>query len=197
MEKIAFGKKILKILVVILGAFVFFIGILSVCAVMMNWEFRAWFTDILVTIAGFIAAGFAAGIVYLIGAYTMGPEKQAAVKTAGIVLIIGVIMGSMLFSVIGFFYYAFTRREERTAYIEGQKYVVRSEGIEYIGKDWHPDRFIMIWFPDRESIDRCFSSEKYRKIMSKRENTVDSQAIIVTAGERYGDNSDKRERRMR
>lgn len=55
----------------------------------------------------------------------------------------------------------------------------------------------MIWFPDRESIDRCFSSEKYRKIMSKRENTVDSQAIIVTAGERYGDNSDKRERRMR
>ena len=46
MEKVAFGKKILKILVVILGAFVFFIGILSVCAVMMNWEFRAWFTEI-------------------------------------------------------------------------------------------------------------------------------------------------------
>ncbi len=139
MEKIAFGKKILKILVVILGAFVFFIGILSVCAVMMNWEFRAWFTDILVTIAGFIAAGFAAGIVYLIGAYTMGPEKQAAVKTAGIVLIIGVIMGSMLFSVIGFFYYAFTRREERTAYIEGQKYVVRSEtrGLKTVGMSYH------------------------------------------------------------
>ena len=73
----------------------------------------------------------------------------------------------------------------------GGRYVVRSEGIEYIGKD-----FIMIWFPDRESIDRCFSSEKYRKIMSKRENTVDSQAIIVTAEEMYGDNSGKRERRM-
>ena len=79
----------------------------------------------------------------------------------------------------------------------GGRYVVRSEGIEYMGKDWRPDRFIMIWFPDRESIDRCFSSEEYRRIMSKRENTVDSQAIIVTAGERYGDNSDKRERRMR
>ena len=79
----------------------------------------------------------------------------------------------------------------------GGRYVVRSEGIEYIGKDWHPDRFIMIWFPDRESIDRCFSSEKYRKIMSKRKNTVDSQAIIVTAEEMYGDNSGKRERRMR
>ena len=79
----------------------------------------------------------------------------------------------------------------------GGRYVVRSEGIEYIGKDWHPDRFIMIWFPDRESIDRCFFlREIQEKIMSKRKNTVDSQAIIVTAGERYGDNSGKRERRM-
>lgn len=78
----------------------------------------------------------------------------------------------------------------------GGRYVVRSEGIEYMGKDWRPDRFIMIWFPDRESIDRCFSSEEYRGIMSKRENTVDSQAIIVTASERYGDSQDKGEGEM-
>lgn len=76
------------------------------------------------------------------------------------------------------------------------RYVVRSEGIEYMGKDWRPDRFIMIWFPDRESIDRCFSSEEYRRIMSKRENTVDSQAVIITAGEMYGDDRDKREGKM-
>ena len=78
----------------------------------------------------------------------------------------------------------------------GGRYVVRSEGIEYMGKDWRPDRFIMIWFPDRESIDRCFSSEEYRRIRSKRENTVDSQAVIITAGEMYGDDRDKREGKM-
>ena len=59
----------------------------------------------------------------------------------------------------------------------GGRYVVRSEGIEYMGKDWRPDRFIMIWFPDRE-------------------NTVDSQAVIITAGEMYGDDRDKREGKM-
>ena len=41
-----------------------------------------------------------------------------------------------------------------------------------------------------------FSSEIHRKIMSKKGNTVDSQAIIVRQSERYGDNSGKRERRM-
>jgi len=88
-------------------------------------------------------------------------------------------------------------RADYDDYIKRVRPIVEEHGgIEYIGKDWHPDRFIMIWFPDRESIDRCFSSEKYRKIMSKRKNTVDSQAIIVTAEEMYGDNSGKRERRM-
>ena len=60
----------------------------------------------------------------------------------------------------------------------------------------HGGRYVMIWFPDRESIDRCFSSEEYRRIMSKRENTVDSQAVIITAGEMYGDDRDKREGKM-
>lgn len=39
-------------------------------------------------------------------------------------------------------------------------------------------------------------SEEYRRIMSKRENTVDSQAVIITAGEMYGDDRDKREGKM-
>ncbi|WP_138311877.1 DUF1330 domain-containing protein [Clostridium sp. 1001271B_150615_H5] len=73
----------------------------------------------------------------------------------------------------------------------GGRYVVRSEGIEYMGKDWQPDRFIIIRFPDRESIDLCFSSNAYKNIMSKRENTVDSRAIIVMDGEMYGDEREK------
>ena len=68
---------------------------------------------------------------------------------------------------------------------------MRSEGIEYMGKDWQPDRFIIIRFPDRESIDLCFSSNAYKNIMSKRENTVDSRAIIVMDGEMYGDEREK------
>ena len=68
----------------------------------------------------------------------------------------------------------------------GGKYVVRSEGIEYIGKDLHPDRFIMIWFPDRESIDRCFSSEKYRKIMSKGKIQWTARPLLSRQGRGMG-----------
>lgn len=65
----------------------------------------------------------------------------------------------------------------------GGAYVVRDEKIEYLGNSWHPDRVIVIRFPDRESIDRCFSSEEYKQIMSKRTDTVESQAIIVSGVE--------------
>lgn len=71
--------------------------------------------------------------------------------------------------------------------------MVRSEGIEY-RKDWHPDRFIMIWFRTGEHRP-VFSSEKYRKIMSKRKIQWTARPLLLRR-ERYGDNSDKRERRM-
>lgn len=63
----------------------------------------------------------------------------------------------------------------------GGVYLVRSERIKYLGEGWKPDRMIVIRFPDRGSLDACFSSEEYGRIMGKRISSVDSHAIIVPA----------------
>lgn len=61
----------------------------------------------------------------------------------------------------------------------GGKYLVRTEDIAYLSKDWKPDRVIIIEFPSKELLESCFSSEQYQKIKSKRENSVKSMAIVV------------------
>lgn len=59
------------------------------------------------------------------------------------------------------------------------KYIARSEKITVLKKGWSPDRVIIIAFDTREQLDKCFSSEEYRKIAFMRENSVESKAIIV------------------
>lgn len=78
--------------------------------------------------------------------------------------------------------------ENYTRYIENVKpivekyhgrYMARSEKITALNKEWSPNRVIIIEFDTREQLDKCFSSEEYRKIAFMRENSVDSRAIIV------------------
>lgn len=59
------------------------------------------------------------------------------------------------------------------------KYIARSEKITALNQEWSPDRVIIIAFDTREQLDKCFSSEEYRKIAFMRENSVDSKAIII------------------
>lgn len=61
----------------------------------------------------------------------------------------------------------------------GGRYLVRTERITHLSEDWKPDRVIVIEFPSQERLEACFSSEQYRNIKSKRENSVRSMAIIV------------------
>lgn len=61
----------------------------------------------------------------------------------------------------------------------GGKYIVRSNDIESINEKWNPDRLIIIKFPSRDALDNCFGSDEYKKIISKRESSVDARAIIV------------------
>ncbi|MBT9779870.1 DUF1330 domain-containing protein [Clostridium sp. MCC353] len=58
-------------------------------------------------------------------------------------------------------------------------YLVRTENLTALSNNWTPDRLIIIRFPDREHLDRCFQSEEYRRIAGKRENSVDSRAVIA------------------
>lgn len=61
---------------------------------------------------------------------------------------------------------------------QGQ-YIIRSENIISIDHQWHPDRFIVIEFPDLEHLNQCFHSSEYLHISKKRESSVESHAIIV------------------
>ena len=59
------------------------------------------------------------------------------------------------------------------------KYIIRSEKITPLGIDWKPNRVIIIEFDTKEHLEDCFASEEYRKIASLRENSVNSNAIIL------------------
>lgn len=61
----------------------------------------------------------------------------------------------------------------------GGEYLVRTDSVESWNELRKPDRCIVIRFPNREAIKNCFTSEQYKKIMSKRTEHVDSRAIIV------------------
>lgn len=61
----------------------------------------------------------------------------------------------------------------------GGEYLVRTNEVIPLSDDWKPDRVIVIRFPSRESLERCFASEEYRQIKSLREDSVDSHAIVV------------------
>ncbi len=62
----------------------------------------------------------------------------------------------------------------------GGTYLVRTEKIDQpFPGSWNPDRVIVIRFENRETCDRCFASEEYRKIMGLRTESVKASAIIV------------------
>lgn len=61
----------------------------------------------------------------------------------------------------------------------GGKYLVRSEKMDFMSKEWKPDRLIVIEFLSKEQLEQCFASDEYRQIKDKREQFVDSRAIIV------------------
>ena len=61
----------------------------------------------------------------------------------------------------------------------GGEYLLRTEKITPLSPDWHPDRIIIIRFPDRQTLDKCLQSKKYRKIMALRTDSVDARAVIA------------------
>lgn len=69
----------------------------------------------------------------------------------------------------------------------GGRYLARTEKIVPLSDLWKPDRVIVIEFPSRERLDACFSSEEYGKVKGKREQSVDSRAIIVEGVGEDGD----------
>lgn len=61
----------------------------------------------------------------------------------------------------------------------GGRYLIRTDCVIPLSEKWKPDRVIIIEWENKEQLEACFSSEEYRKIAAKRENSVDAKAIIV------------------
>ena len=61
----------------------------------------------------------------------------------------------------------------------GGQYIVRSEKITALSPLRNPQRVIIIAFPSKEDLIRCFHSEEYTAIKNKRTESVDARAVIV------------------
>ncbi|MBR6400587.1 MAG: DUF1330 domain-containing protein [Firmicutes bacterium] len=61
----------------------------------------------------------------------------------------------------------------------GGEYIIRSEKITPLSSKRTPQRVIIIKFPSREQLEKCFASEEYKSIMDKRTGSIDARALIV------------------
>lgn len=61
----------------------------------------------------------------------------------------------------------------------GGEYIVRSEKITSLSPKREPQRVIIIAFPSKDALMRCFNSDEYRAIMNKRVESVDARGLIV------------------
>lgn len=61
----------------------------------------------------------------------------------------------------------------------GGRYLIRSNRVVALQKEWSPERVIVIEWDTREQLELCFSSHEYKEIVDKRKNSVSSRAIIV------------------
>lgn len=61
----------------------------------------------------------------------------------------------------------------------GGEYLVRGGSCLSLNGDWHPERMVVIAFPNREAVDACFNSPAYQQLAPLRENSTKSRAIVV------------------
>lgn len=61
----------------------------------------------------------------------------------------------------------------------GGKYIVRSEKVTSLSPKRNPQRVIIISFPSKAALLRCFNSEEYAAIKSIRVESVDARGLIV------------------
>jgi uncharacterized protein (DUF1330 family) len=45
--------------------------------------------------------------------------------------------------------------------------------------DWKPDRLVIIEFPSRKDLERCFGSQEYKEIVPLRDRSATGSMIMV------------------
>ena len=61
----------------------------------------------------------------------------------------------------------------------GGEYIIRGGAVTPLFGDWLPERIILIKFPSKETIEKCFSSKEYLEIKHLRENSTITKSVIL------------------
>ena len=61
----------------------------------------------------------------------------------------------------------------------GGRYLVRGGKATPLAGSWTPERLVILEFPSRDHITRCFSSAEYREIAPLREAGADACSVVV------------------
>lgn len=64
----------------------------------------------------------------------------------------------------------------------GGEYLFRTESITPVEGDWMPQRILLIRFPDKTALLRCFSCEDYLALKPLRDATSQSKTLVITPG---------------
>lgn len=81
-----------------------------------------------------------------------------------------------------------TDQAQYERYVAAARPIVRSHGGSYLLTCNHvstlsgetpPERVVLIRFPDRQALDRCFGSAEYAKVAPLRESSTESRALII------------------
>jgi uncharacterized protein (DUF1330 family) len=72
-------------------------------------------------------------------------------------------------------------------YVRRARPIIESYGGEYLlqsnkfvaAKDWEAEKIVIIKFGDKEQLDRCFQSPKYKEIVPLREGSIESKFVMV------------------
>jgi uncharacterized protein (DUF1330 family) len=76
-------------------------------------------------------------------------------------------------------YREYTRKAEKIIEEHGGRYIVRCSDPAAFSGNWTPERIVVIEFPSREDLDRCFASEEYSRIAPLREGATEGKAVIA------------------
>lgn len=61
----------------------------------------------------------------------------------------------------------------------GAKHVFRTKNFTPLTGSWDLDRIVMIQFPNKGTILKCFESDEYKSIAHLREKSIISKTLII------------------
>ncbi|MBN2711393.1 MAG: DUF1330 domain-containing protein [Planctomycetes bacterium] len=76
-------------------------------------------------------------------------------------------------------YDAYRQKARKIVETYGGRYLARGGQFATVVGGWNPEALVVIEFPSREALDKCFSSEEYRAIVVLREGSVEAGAVIA------------------